>query len=209
MRMKRVLIFLVIAVLLGGVGGGAYLYYSGTAKNIISPKGEDTAAKPTPTPTLVTWDDPAGFSAQYPDGLTVNKHDEDKDNYAHVEFTNAAHPGGLIIWVKDLPKGITTTASWGKKMSASSSAILFDTTIGGQPAQKVLNSSPNKTVAVGAVYDGVLWTVETNLADASYWQSVHDTIVGSFTFKPVSTPAAAAAAPDASDQPVDEEEVIQ
>ena len=207
--MKRALIFVLVTLILGGAGAGAYLYYTGSASPPISPKGEEAAVKPTPAPSLATWDDPAGFTVSYPGDLTLNKHDEDKDNYAHVEFTNAAHPGGLIIWVKDLPKGITTTTSWGKKMSASSSAILFDTTLGEKPAQKVLQSSPAKTVSVGVVYDGVLWTVETNLADASYWQTVHDAVVGSFTFKPLPTEAPSAAGPVSSDQPVDEEEVLQ
>lgn len=204
--MKRVLIFVIIALLLGGSGAGAYLYFTNGKSLTVSPKGDDVAIQPTPTPALLTWDDPAGFTVSYPDTVSVNKHDEDKDNYAHVELTSTAHPGKLIIWVKDIPKGMTDTLSWGKKMSASSSAILFDTTLGGKPAQKVLTSTP-KTVAVGIVYDGVLWTVETDLADSAYWQSVHDIVTGSFSFKPVSTEPVSQGAP--AEESVDEEEVLE
>lgn len=206
--MKRIVIFLFLALVLGGGGAGAYLYYSNTSASPISPKGEDAAmVEPTPTPKLVTWDDPSGFTTSYPEGLAVDKHDEDTEHYAHVEFTDPKHPGRLVIWVKDLPKGVTDTTSWGKKISASPSAILFETTLGGKPAQKVLTSSPAKTVSVGVVYDGVLWIVESELTDSDYWQSIHDSVTGAFAFKPTTSEPAAGAAP--VEQSFDEEEVLE
>ena len=189
--MKKTFVFILIGgLVIGGIGAGAYLYVSNPAR---STKPGEVAGKaemtPTPTPKLVPWDDPAGFTMQYPEGLTLNKHEEDVVNYAHVELTDAAHPGGLIVWVKDIPAGVTDTASWGKKAATPSSAISFDTILGSQSAQKILVSGPEKTVAVGVVYDGVLWYVESKLTDEQYWQSVFDAVVQSFTFKPV-TPQA-------------------
>jgi len=210
--MKRPIVLIILAgLLLGGIGAGAYLYFS---KNTtpVNPVGDSVV--PTPTPKLVLWDDPAGFTMQYPEGILVNKHDEDKENYAHVELTNSAHPGGLIVWVKDIPKGIADTVAWGKKISTPSSAISFDTTLGGMPAQKVLVSTPVKTATTGVIYDGVLWYVEAVLGDDDYWQSVYDQVVGSFVFKPIegdSGSGAPAADPGgaAGDYSVDEEEVLE
>jgi len=202
--MKKPVVRIILGgLLLGLLGAGAYLYFS---KNSQSP--DITGASPTPTvaPKLVTWDDPAGFTMQYPEGLTFNKHDEDKVNYAHVELTDSNHPGSLIVWVKDLPKGIADTASWGKKVATPSSALSFDTTLGIQPAQKILVSAPTKTVTVGVVWDGVLWYIEANLTDEPYWQSVYDTVVNSFTFKPLPTaPAGSGSGGDT----VDEEEILE
>ena len=49
----------------------------------------------TPTPVIVeektAWDDQSGFTIQYPISLKLNSHNEDKDNYAHLEFTSATH----------------------------------------------------------------------------------------------------------------------
>jgi len=207
--MKRPVIFIIVGgLLLGILGGGAYLYFS---KN--STPSPRVTAEPTPTiaPELLTWDDPAGFTMQYPKGLTVDKHDEDKINYAHVEFLDSKHPGGLIVWVKDLPKGVTDTDTWGKKAATPSSAISFDTTLGSQSAQKILVSQPVKTVTTGVVYDGVLWYVEATLTDDAYWQSVYDKIVQSFTFKPLPAQAVDGGASDdtAGGGGVDEEEVLE
>lgn len=209
--MKRPIVLIILGgFLLGGIGAGAYLYFS-KSKAPAAPVGDITV--PTPTPKLLLWDDPAGFTMQYPENIEVNKHDEDKENYAHVEFTSSAHPGNLIVWVKDIPKGIMDTAAWGKKMSTPSSAISFDTTLGGKPAQKILISSPVKTVTTGIIYDGVAWSIEAVLTDDVFWQSVYDQVAGSFTFKPTAADPAAPAAADpgsaAVDYSVDEEEVLE
>lgn len=209
--MKRPIVIILIAgLLLGVVGAGAYLYFS---QKTMSEAPVATEIIPTPVPKLVLWDDSAGFTMQYPEGIQLNKHDEDKENYAHVELTDPNHPGGLIVWVKDLPKGVADTVAWGKKVSTPSSAISFDTTLGGNAAQKILVSSPVKTVMTGVVYDGVLWYIEAVLTDEVYWQSVYDNVVSSFVFKPT-TAAPGSSAPGSSGESapeysVDEEEVLE
>lgn len=211
--MKRPIVIILFAgLLLGLIGAGVYLYFSrNTSTSLVSPGGEPT---PTIAPVLASWDDAAGFTMQYPEGLTVNKHDEDKVNYAHVELTDAAHPGGLTVWVTDLPKGVTDTVSWGKKAATPSSAISFDTTLGDQPAQKILIADTPKKVMVGAVWDGVLWYIEANLTDEVYWQSVFDTVTNSFVFKPLPETAAgngagSGAGSVTTEQVFDEEEVLE
>ncbi len=206
--MNKPLVLIIIGgVLLGGLGAGAYLYTS-RITSAPSPVSETPNVTPTLAPTMITWDDPAGFTLSYPDGLQVNKHDEDKENYAHVEFTDTKHPGRVIVWVKDLPRKVTDTVSWGK-LIATSSAISFDTTLGGKPAQKVLISQPQKTMMTGIVYDGVLWYIEADLVDEPYWRSVFDSLSSTFAFKPIEESAPAAAAPPASETSVDEEEVLE
>lgn len=210
---KKFVAFIIIGgLVLGSIGAGAYLYFSGTGRVTKAPiVSGSLILTPTIVSKLVTWDDPAGFTMQYPDGLTFNKHDEDTVNYAHVELTDSVHPGGLIVWVKDVPGGVTDTASWGKKASLPSTAISFDTTLAGQSAQKILVSSPEKVVSVGVVYDGVLWYIEAKLTDEPYWQSVYDGVVQSFTFKPVSSQGAGntTANPAGNDSVADEEEVLE
>lgn len=207
--MKRSIVFIVIAgFFLGLIGAGTYLYFSkNTSDSPVSPGGEPT---PTTAPKLITWDDPAGFTMQYPEGLTIDKHDEDTVNYAHVELADEAHPGGLTVWVTDLPRGVMDTVSWGKKVSTPSSAISFDTTLGDQPAQKILIADTPKKVMVGVVWDGVLWYIEANLADDAYWQSVYDTVTSSFVFKPLpESVVGTGAGSGASEQMFDEEEALE
>lgn len=203
MMKKKLVLIIVGGFLLGLVGAGAYLYYSKNNGATTPPTGTDVT--PMPTPKLLMWDDPAGFTMQYPEGLILNKHDEDTVNYAHVELTDSAHSGNVIIWVKDIPRGVTDTASWGKKASAPASAISFDTSLAGQSAQKILVSSPEKIVSVGVIYDGVLWYIEAKLTDEPYWQSVYDAVTNSFAFKPLPTQSGGGESMDA----VDEEEILE
>lgn len=207
--MKKPILYIFLGgITLGLLGSGLYLFLS--KKSNSTPVVSKVNITPTVAPKFLSWDDPAGFTVSYPEGLTFGKHDEDKVNYAHVEFSDSRHPGSLIIWVKDLPKGVTDTVSWGKKAATSSSAISFDTTLGGQPAQKILISGPSKTIIVGVVYDGVLWYVEANLTDEAYWQSVYDKVVQSFVFKPLATQGSdSGGGSGANESGVDEEEILE
>lgn len=46
-----------------------------------------TSVVSTPSVPLLTWQDEAGFSFQYPEGTTINKHPEDNINYANLTLT--------------------------------------------------------------------------------------------------------------------------
>lgn len=203
---KPIILILLGGLIVGLLGAGGYLYFS---KSTQSPEITGINPAPTAAPKLRTWDDPAGFTFQYPEGLTVNKHDEDKVNYAHVELTDSSHPGSLVVWAKDLSRGVTDTASWGKKAATPSSALSFDTTLGGQLAQKIMISGTPKVVTVGAVWDGVLWYVEATFSDEPYWQSVYDTVTNSFAFKPLPTSKDIYTGNAVSGDVVDEEEILE
>jgi len=190
-----------IVIIAGAVSSGAYLFLS--KKYVRTPSITSITVSPTPIlqPKVLTWDDPAGFTFSYPEGVFLNKHDEDKDNYAHVEFTNKDHPGNLIVWAKDTTSADVT--AWVRTEKQFGGATTIDTTLANQPAKKI-TLSPNKLI-VGTIYDELLFTIDATLDDKAYWSQIQDTIVNSFTFKP----AQAAAGGDPGNAAVDEEEVVQ
>lgn len=196
LSMKKLWIVTGAIIVLGVVVGGAFFFLQQNTK-VISP-GEVVSA-PTPAVEMATWNDVAGFSFQSPKDLSVNKHEEDPDNYAHVELISRDHPGNIIVWVKDLPPGVTTLDSWVKKLYPG--ATILDTKLGGEPAKKILTTTPVKMLTVGAISDNLLFSVEGTLTDSEYWSRVHDTVTGSFAFTPASTTAVG--------ESVDEEEVVQ
>lgn len=189
-------------LVVGALGLGVYLAAN---KNRFSPQTNQQTAQTTLTPTpptLATWDDPAGFTFTYPDGLSVNKHDEDTNNYAHIELTHKDHPGSVIVWAKD-----TTSAdvqAWATTEKQFAGSTMIDTTLGGKAAKKI-SFSPNKRI-VGTIYDDLLFTVDATLDDQAYWEKVVDVIANSFTFKPV---GAASGVDTVGGASVDEEEVVQ
>jgi hypothetical protein len=208
MRMKKLMIITGVIVVIGAVAGGIFIFSRQRTK--LNSPPEIVVAKPSAIPTttvdLTTWTDEAGFSFQYPKDLTVNKHEEDNDNYAHVELTSKDHPGNIIVWVKDLPSGVSTLDSWVKKIYPTATSI--DTTLGGEPAKKILVSVPIKMLTVGTISENLLFLVEGTLTDNEYWSGVHKTITDSFAFTPdTSSTSSNTSAGDES--AVDEQEVVQ
>lgn len=200
--MKKPLLAILVGLVIGGIGFGGYLTWLGSQPK---PKIEQTEA-PAVTPELLTWRDPNGFSFQYPDGLTVNKHDEDQQNYAHIEFTHPDHPGNVIVWGKD-----TTAAdvsAWAKTEKRFKNASTLDTTFANVSGKKVLIAAPSQII-VGAVDDGINWTVEGLLTDSDYWSNVHSTIADTFKFIPVGSDEDSAGAPVGEEISADEEEVLE
>lgn len=177
-------------VVLVVVGTGVYFFQR--KSSVITP-GEAVAPTPTPKVELTLWTDPAGFSFQYPKGLSVNNHEEDNENYAHVELTSKDHPGKIIVWASDPPA---------KKVDPN--ALTLDTTLGGESAKK---SMIGDTIVVTTNVDSLVFSVEATVTDKDYWSGVSDTVVGSFAFV-VDAPAAAGSAASSGDS-FDEEEVVQ
>ena len=206
--MKKIGLPIIIGLVVGGILSGGYLLWTRN-RSVPAPQ----TAVPTPTTAqLLTWNDPNGFTFEYQEGLVVNKHDEDKENYAHLEFTHPDHPGKLIVWGKDYPKGVTDTAGWVKNEKRFTGASVLDTEMGGQKAAKIMVEGVTRMLVVGTVYDSIVWSVETTLDDAQFWTGVHTTIVDSFAFIPVKEPGPAATSESAAvvdDVVVDEEEVIE
>jgi hypothetical protein len=191
--MKKLWIVTGIIVLIGVVAGGIFVFSQKNAK-VISP-GAAVLATPTPAVDMTTWNDPAGFSFQYPKDLSINNHEDDNVNYAHVELTSAAHPGNIIVWASDV------SSAWPPKGGTS-----IDTTLGGVAATKIMMSTPSAKLIVGAVSEGLVFKIEGTLTDKTYWQGVEDGIVKTFAFTPdTSAPASGQSSGDA----VDEEEVVQ
>lgn len=199
------------ALLLGGIGAATYMLVSPAKTQAPS---EVLVKDDAPKLKLLTWDDPAGFTFSYPDGVVVNKHDEDQDNYAHVEMTHPDHKGSLIVWAKDLPVGVADVATWVKKDAQLSKGVSLDTSLGNSVAEKILVTTPEKRMVIGTIYDGLLFYVEGTLTDETYWEAAINTVTGSFVFKPTETSAqsAPAASPNSAGQDegsVDEEEVLE
>lgn len=205
--MKKVLLIVAGAIVLGGIGAGTYFFVT---PNSVVPEKPDIVAVPRPTEkiTLTTWDDPAGFTFSYPQGVVINKHDEDKENYAHIELTSATHPGSVIVWAKDLPNGVTDAESWIRKDVTLSATAALDTTMGTIAAKKILFTQPKKREIVGTVADGLLFYIDGVLTDESYWTQTIDAISQSFAIKPADEAATSDSA-GVSEGAVDDEEVLQ
>lgn len=200
--MKKVVMIAVSGIVLGLLGAGGYLYYVKTKTQNV------TAVEKTILPTNIaieyaTWKDPLGVSFSYPKDAVIDNHDEDKENYMHVEITSATHSGGLVLWAKDFPKGITNLSLWAKKETATGSGIIVDTTVNDIDAKKIMVG--DQRARIGVIYDGLLFEVDATFDEKGYWKEVFDTTLSSFTFYPL---MGSAPSGDTGGS-IDEEEVLE
>jgi hypothetical protein len=210
--MTKKKIFLIAGIIIGVIIVSITLFFN--RQRLFFPKKvqnqTEVSVSPTPKEELVTWDDPAGFSFQYPKGLTVDKHDEDQENYAHVELTSPTHKGRVIVWGKDTTA--TTIAQWLKNEKSLKDAVSVDTTLGGNEAKKVMVKVPIKKQITATLDEDILVMVETELVEEEFWQSVNDTIVGNFSFITNQKDETTGGDSGAFDQPpveADEEESVE
>lgn len=125
---------------------------------------------------LTTRQDQAGFTIKYPKNLTLNDHPEDNDSYSHLEFTSDQNPGRLLLMASDTKYQKIT--DWVKDPSLAAGNII-DTTVGGQPAKKIILDSK---LILGAISDQILFTLEIDPPQNPFWQTVFDQISSSFEF---------------------------
>lgn len=185
MELNKKIIFITVG-LVAAVVVSAILYQFVFKKEEIEPVSPAiTFEQPQEiAPKLLVWEDPAGFSLSYPEGLQVNPHQEDDKNYAHLEFSAADHPGSIIVWMKDT--NYKMIAVWAEKESEAVGEQIFDTTLDGHEAKKVMYEDGR--VITAALDEEVIVLVELlpGPAYSSYsWQPVHDQIIDSFEFVPL------------------------
>ena len=127
MSKKPILIIVALFVLVGGLAVFFFAKGSPSPKKITKTVPSVT---PTPTPvTLATWTDEAGFSFQYPQGTTIDKHPEDSQNYANLTLTLPSKDTVNIMMSDNTFKDLD---AWVGKTSS------IDTTLEGRPAKKIV-----------------------------------------------------------------------
>ena len=196
MKSKALLVVVPVAVIL--VGAGVYFFVSRKSNGeITSPLIQNQEAASAPAPKLLTWNDQAGFSFQYPEGLKINKHPEDNTNYANLDFYIDGKDGAVKVLAADTKyKSAVEWASRGMEVSLS-----------GKPARKIVSPDTNE-ITIGLVDEGILFTIKLIPGKESYWQNVFAQIVSSFKLV-YPTKAPVSNSGGASGEIIEEEEVIE
>ena len=162
----------------------------------------ETLPTPTPAPVkLLSWKDQSEFEFQYPEYLNLNPHEEDTENYAHIEMTSPENQGSLILWTRD-----TKYQTVDDYILAVKPENYIGSTLGDLPAVKILDSVENKIKLI-TVRNGFLYEIEVNNPDdkksADFWTDVFDTVSENYVFyqpdsseNPVNNPAPPASGDD-------------
>jgi len=173
---KKVLIIIGVLVLIA-IGVFVFLYQKPSSK-MVNPL---TQTEQNQEGKLLVWEDPAGFKFSYPEEIKINPHEEDEENYAHLELTVDSHSGSILIWVKDTT--YKEIADWVKKENSAGSAQVFDSELGGNPAKKLALNNPQKLVT--ATLDGNAIVLIEVYPQDSWWNETYNQILKSFEFIPL------------------------
>jgi len=173
---KKVLIIIGVLVLIA-IGVFVFLYQK-TSSKMVNPL---TQTEQNQEGKLLVWEDPAGFKFSYPEEIKINNHPEDEENYAHLELTFTSHSGSILIWMKD--NKYKNIQDWVKKENSTGLAQVFDSDLGGNPAQKLAFTSPQKMVT--ATLDGNAIVLIEVYPQDSWWNETYNQILKSFEFIPL------------------------
>ena len=105
-RKKKTVIVLVILVVLGILGGVGWYFrdqitsYFSPAEKITNPLGVQEKKKEFNFKYKV-WEDPAGFSFEYPDEIEIDIHVEDESNYSFLTLSSSNRKGNINIVCND------------------------------------------------------------------------------------------------------------
>ncbi len=145
---------------------------------LISPLNDqkETTAKIQPSQTFKEYSDPSGFSFSYPDNLSLeNKEIEDDSVYADIQLFSTGVSGSLNLKISD--SKLKSIEEWVKSNS-----------FGETPKEVKLGSLKafelrlKDRLLLGALDQGVLFTIEMPLVEENFWMEVYEKILADFSF---------------------------
>lgn len=130
----------------------------------------------SPSKTLKEYLDNSGFSFKYPDDVEIrNIEVKDDITYSNLELTSNQAKGKILIKVTD------TQLKSADELFAKEDGKkdIKEIKIGGISGMQL--QMDNKILA-GAIGQNILFTIEVDMQNQKYWQSVYGVILSSFSF---------------------------
>lgn len=171
----------IVVVLVAGAG----LYLFTQPKNL-KPLTDATPATPkevVPSKTYIDYSDPAGFSFSYPDNVSISNRASEVDTvadpgaYADLQLFSKDKSGSLNLRIADTK--FKTIQDWIKDQGLPEGTVPAEKKLGDLKAYEVKTGD---RVMLGALDQGILFTVEVPLVEESFWNEVYGHVVGNFAF---------------------------
>lgn len=190
MKLKIILILLI----LGLVAAGFMIFRPAEQKSPLS-----EIKQKRPSSTLLDYSDPAGFTFSYPDNLSIIKNDlEDSSIYADIQLVSKDVSGSLNLIIAD--SKFKTINDWLKFNQGTNKEV----NLGNLKATEVKTSD---RLLLGALDQGILFTIEIPLVEEEFWMKVYENLLFSFSF--VSPESMAATGGSGSEVIFEGEEVVE
>lgn len=179
---KKLIIILILLIIV--IGGGGFVFKDklfslvNPTKELTRPLDEKEEIKFE----WVEWQDPAGFSFEYPKELTINNHPEDEINYAHLELLENDRKGGIVILCND--SEYSDIDDWVENNELVKEGSSLETKVASLGARKVALGKGREIVGF-IDWDEVIYTIDLQSEEEDYWQPIFNHILDSFKLIPL------------------------
>lgn len=171
--MSKTKVLLIIAAVL--LIGGIYIFNTQKKSPLQNPLANLTK-ETTPSESLTQYSDPSGFTISYPDNLSIDKKDiEDQTTYADVQLSSKDLSGSLTLKIED--SKFKTLDEWVKANTKLTD--VKESKLGNLKAEEIKLSD---RLLLGAIDQGILFTVEMPLLEEKFWSKVYDKVIAGFSF---------------------------
>lgn len=197
MHKKIILAFFFVA---GLIAAGYLININGQKNSLPNPiTAKQEAKEISPSQTFIDYADPSGFTFSYPDNLSITKADSvDNATYADLQLTNKQVSGSLNFKISD--SKYKTIDDWAKL----NKGVTKETKLGNLKAMEI---KTNDRLLLGALDQGIFFTIEVPLIEEKFWSKVYNKMLASFSFsQPVSSAQTDTSSNDVS---FESEEVVE
>lgn len=182
---------------------GIYLFNINKKTALTVPLAQQAAKEAMPSESLTQYTDPTGFTLSYPDNLSIVKQNiEDSSTYADIQLSSKDVSGSLTLKITD--SKFSTLDEWVKSNTKdlnSAKAVK----LGNLQAEEIRLAD---RLLLGALDQGILFTVEVPLVEEKFWSKVYPKVLASFSFAAPET-ATSSSADSADDVSFEGEEVVE
>ncbi len=171
-------ILLVIIAIVAVVFIGIYVLTSKQSP-LSSPSLNQITApkKAAPSETFLEYEDPSGFTFSYPDNISITKSDtEDESTYADLQLSSKEVNGSLSFKIVD--SKFKTLDEW-VKSTTTTPQIPKEAKLGNLKALEIKLSD---RLLLGALDQGILFTIEVPAVEETFWQKVYQKLLTDFSF---------------------------
>lgn len=174
---------LLISIILGLIAAIIWVLIFNQRKSSLSnPLANQQAAKQIlPSETFIEYTDPAGFTLSYPDNLSLEKNEVDINTYADLQLSAKGVNGSLALKISD--SKFASIDDWVRINQNASKEPPKEVKLG---ELRALEVRLNDRLLLGALDQGVLFTIEMPLVEEDFWMKVYNKILAEFTFVPPS-----------------------
>lgn len=204
--MKNNIILISVLILILIIIGFTVINFSSEDASLNLKSGPDIKPQEiNPSQTFIEYQDPSGFSFSYPDNLSISKEEVvDTQTYADLQLFSKDVSGSLKLIITD--SKLTSLDDWLKANQIPEANTPKEVKLG---SLKALEVKTKDRLILGALDQGVLFTIELPLIEESFWMKVYEIVVSEFNFELPDAGESVTSTSTASDVIFEGEEVVE